>query len=237
LSNGKTLTLDELSANLSLENTRLVALSACESGEQASEPIPNAIGFPSAFLRIGVPAVLAASWKVSELSAVLLLSHFYSLIAEGYSIAESLQMAQVWLKNLTRSQAIEILQMWAEDCKTLPSVIPQSKLGSLSIARQELISISEELQNESDFLTAMLENLMQLTNSEVEPLILGELRSASGGRKWLLLEIWTTLLDKIKLGKEREGVEWTKDTLSKRLHHPWASVYHWGGFEATGAVF
>lgn len=237
LSHGNMLTMDDLSQNLSLENTRLVVLSACESGEQVSEPIPNATGFPSAFLRIGVPAVLAAPWKVSELSAVLLLTHFYTLIARDYSIAEALQMAQIWLKNLTRVQTIEILQTWAEDCKSLISVIPSSKQVSLSIARQGLMAISEELQDENNFLNILLENLSQLPDAEVEPFILGELQLSSGGRKNWLMEIWSTLWNKKEVGEEQQGAEWVKDTLSRKQKYLWNSVYYWGGFEATGAVF
>lgn len=237
LSNGKILTLDELSPNLSLDNTRLVVLSACESGEQVSEPAPNAIGFPSAFLRMGATAVLAATWKVSELSAVLLLSHFYAQLAQGHAIAEALQMAQLWLKNLTRAQTIEILQAWANDCKSLRSTIESSKWKSLSIARQQLIAIAEELQDEGNFLNALLENLTHLPDAGVEPVVLSELRLSTGGRKNWLLEIWSTLRDKIELGEDQQGAEWVKDTLSNKLHYPWASVYHWGGFEASGAVF
>jgi CHAT domain-containing protein len=237
LSDGKMLTMDELSQSLSLENTRLVVLSACESGEPASEPIPNAIGFPSAFLRMGVPAVLAAPWKVSELSTVLLLSHFYVQLAQNYSIAKALQMAQTWLKNLTGTETIEILQTWAEDCKSIVSVIPPSKRVSLSIARQQLIAILEELQDENNFLNSLLENLAQLPDAEVEPFVLGQLQLSSGGRENWLREIWSTLRDKIELGEEPQGVEWVKETLSRKLQYPWHSVYHWGGLEANGAVF
>ncbi len=98
---------------LDLRATRLVVLSACETGiTSARDPAQEFEGLFSAFLVAGAPAVLASLWPVEELSTALLVHRFYQyhLGDPGAGIAphppaEALGAAQRWLRSLPAREA------------------------------------------------------------------------------------------------------------------------------------
>jgi CHAT domain-containing protein len=112
------LTLTEVEAKLNLAQTRLVALSACETGlsEALGPRAEEYVGLPAGFLLAGAPAVVASLWAVDDLSTALLIRYFYLCHLhddpdrpdEGpLSPASSLRRAQRWLRDVTAKKLAE----------------------------------------------------------------------------------------------------------------------------------
>ncbi|OPX95692.1 MAG: CHAT domain protein [Syntrophorhabdus sp. PtaB.Bin006] len=97
------LTLARILTEPDLGATRLVVLSACETGlTDISESPDEYLGLPASFLQAGAPGVLSTLWPVDDLSTMLLMEHFYEgHIHGGFTPAESLRGAQLWLRDLS----------------------------------------------------------------------------------------------------------------------------------------
>ena len=122
LAPGKRLMLAD-AFQLPLNDYRLVTLSACESGLSDAEGISDEyIGFPHALLVAGAGALVTSLWAVGDLSTNLLMSAFYQSLHDackksdgkvpGGHIAEALQQAQLWLKNISVDRVVEIFDFW-----------------------------------------------------------------------------------------------------------------------------
>lgn len=83
---------------LDLRGTRLVTLSACETGERPDYG-EMSLAIAGAFLCAGAQAVLASLWAVDDHVAHMLMVHFYSALAEGQSASQSLRRAQQAIRN------------------------------------------------------------------------------------------------------------------------------------------
>lgn len=103
LADGRPLTLAEIIAKLDLKATRLVTLSACETGLTDIRLSPDEyLGLPAGFLQAGAPAVISTLWAVDDLSTMLLMEHFYQAhLQDHLPPAEALRQAQRWLRDLT----------------------------------------------------------------------------------------------------------------------------------------
>ncbi len=121
------LSLADIREQLRLEKTRLVSLSACETGLTNIEPgqADEYVGLPAGFLLAGAPAVVASLWRVDDLSTTLLMERFYRLYLHGdpaegdprpLPIAGALAEAQRWLRALGKAEAIaevcRLQEMW-----------------------------------------------------------------------------------------------------------------------------
>ncbi|MEZ4866942.1 MAG: CHAT domain-containing tetratricopeptide repeat protein [Caldilineaceae bacterium] len=104
----ETLTGQEIMDNLRL-NCNLVTLSACESGLNKVQRGDELYGLLRAFMYAGAPAIIATLWRVDERSTLIFAEKFYALIQQGKAYATALKAAQLYLKNLTRRAALEIL--------------------------------------------------------------------------------------------------------------------------------
>jgi CHAT domain-containing protein len=99
------LTLAEIEEKLDLSKTRLVTLSACETGlsEALGPRAEEYVGLPAGFLLAGAPAVVASLWAVNDLSTALLIERFYRYHLEArpdpLPPAEALRRAQQWLRD------------------------------------------------------------------------------------------------------------------------------------------
>ncbi|MDY7002886.1 MAG: CHAT domain-containing tetratricopeptide repeat protein [Cyanobacteriota bacterium] len=106
------LTLAEIFA-LDITQSRLVTLSACETGIADPNSISDEyVSLPSGFLFAGSPSVVSSLWEVSDISTSFLMMKFYENLQqfpqrESGSVALALNKAQKWLRNLT-----------SEDCQT-----------------------------------------------------------------------------------------------------------------------
>ena len=110
------LTLAEI-FELSLQQCRLVTLSACETGITDFNSLSDEyIGLPNGFLFAGSPSVVSSLWTVDELSTTFLMIKFYENLPESPQAGEvaiSLKQAQKWLRDLT----IEDLEKFLEQYK------------------------------------------------------------------------------------------------------------------------
>jgi CHAT domain-containing protein len=113
-------TAAEMREELRLERTRLVTLSACETGlvEVRRGLADEYIGLPSVLLEAGAQAVVASLWAVDDLATALLMRQFYAGWQQGaVPIAEALRRAQNWLRTRTRREVEaaldELDQIWA----------------------------------------------------------------------------------------------------------------------------
>ncbi len=98
--------LELLSENVDLRATRLVTLSACESGISDVHQLSNEfIGLPAGFLQAGSPAVISTLWSVDENSTAMLMERFYEKhLSEGISLSQAIREAQLWLRDVTRQE-------------------------------------------------------------------------------------------------------------------------------------
>jgi len=104
---GQKLTLSELIAELDFSASRLVTLSACETGMTDIRRSPDEyLGLPAGLLQAGVPAVVGTLWPVDDLATGLLLERFYrNLLGHAGSqplpAASALRAAQCWLRDVS----------------------------------------------------------------------------------------------------------------------------------------
>ncbi|MCC5946712.1 MAG: CHAT domain-containing protein, partial [Bernardetiaceae bacterium] len=84
--------------NLSLENTELVILSACETGLGDIQNGEGVFGLQRAFQQAGAKTVLMSLWKVSDEATQLLMSEFYKNLLAGKSKHVAFKAAQITLK-------------------------------------------------------------------------------------------------------------------------------------------
>ncbi|MEO8391858.1 MAG: CHAT domain-containing protein [Chloroflexota bacterium] len=110
------LTLGEIFRDVRLENARLVALSACETGMSDINDIAGEfVGLPSGFMHAGAPAILSTLWAVNDLSTAFLIEHFYrDHLINHLSPAKALRAAQLWLKKVTNRELAEYMRSQSE---------------------------------------------------------------------------------------------------------------------------
>lgn len=115
LGNQDRLTIQELQQLHSVANARLIVLSACQTSITEFHRLPNeAISIPSAFLAMGISAIVGSLWSVDDKSTSLLIREFYSnYMDRKKSVAAALRDAQVWLRDITRAEIGEIFKRQA----------------------------------------------------------------------------------------------------------------------------
>ena len=76
-----------------LINLELVVLSACSTGRAGDEGLADPEDIAEAFLRAGVPHVIASRWDVDSASTVALMNWTYRVLLRGESVPSALQDA------------------------------------------------------------------------------------------------------------------------------------------------
>ena len=84
--------------NLDLSRTRLVVLSACESGLGDIENGEGVYGLQRAFMVAGARNIITSLTKVDDAATSELMIHFYKKFTETNNVSESLRHAQLKLK-------------------------------------------------------------------------------------------------------------------------------------------
>jgi CHAT domain-containing protein/TPR repeat protein/predicted enzyme related to lactoylglutathione lyase len=94
--------------DLDLRASRLVVLSACETGITDFRTLSDEyIGLPSGFLVAGSSSVLCTLWSVSDLSTAFLLIEFYDRLKPDLTVALALKEAQNWLRTVTKKDLLD----------------------------------------------------------------------------------------------------------------------------------
>ena len=122
------LTGREIIDNLKL-NCDLVTLSACESGLSKVQRGDELYGLIRAFMYAGARAIIASLWRADERTTLIIGERFYQSLQDGASYATALKDAQIFLKNLTRREAVEILGRYLVN-EQGELVVGQSKSGA-----------------------------------------------------------------------------------------------------------
>ena len=87
------LTAEEIS-QLDLSNTKLVVMSACETGRGKVDPIDGVLGLQRAFKKAGVKSIVMSLWKVNDEATSLMMSCFYRHLTNGKERHEALELAR-----------------------------------------------------------------------------------------------------------------------------------------------
>lgn len=104
-----------MSSRFNLGVSRLVTLSACETGISEYRRSPDEyVGLSAGLLLAGAPAVISSLWAVEERATTLLMSEFFRRHVAGESPATALCAAQRWLASLTFT---ELSQWVSERCQ------------------------------------------------------------------------------------------------------------------------
>jgi CHAT domain len=100
---GARLSLDEIINHLVLDDTALVLLSACRSGQPDSVIPEESLDVGSMFLAAGARAVVATMWPVDELAATLFSWQLFLLWdwGSGLPLPAAVHAARLWLRDLT----------------------------------------------------------------------------------------------------------------------------------------
>jgi CHAT domain-containing protein len=95
------LTLADTIGHLDLSSSRLVTLSACETGLTDIHQAPDEyLGLPTGFLQAGSPSVVSTLWAVNDLSTMLLMERFYHHhLEDKLTPSGALRQAQRWLRD------------------------------------------------------------------------------------------------------------------------------------------
>lgn len=105
LAGGTDLTLATIISHLNLHGTRLVTLSACETGVMDVHMSPDEfLGLPAGFLQAGAAAVISTLWAVNDVSTMLLMERFYTTCLSTGSLSHALRDAQSWLRKVTAGE-------------------------------------------------------------------------------------------------------------------------------------
>jgi CHAT domain-containing protein/tetratricopeptide (TPR) repeat protein len=107
----------------------LVTLSACESGLSRVRRGDELVGFMRAFMVAGALALVSTLWRVDERSTRILMERFYQEIQDGVGFAEALKRAQLYLRDLTRQEAVNVLARFLAD-EILDSGMPSGESRS-----------------------------------------------------------------------------------------------------------
>ncbi len=89
-------------------NTKLVTLSACDTGMGDVVWNKSSIGLNRAFLFSGAENVIVSLWKVDDFSTTLLMIRFYELIAEGENVKDALSKSKMYIKNLSYNEIVSM---------------------------------------------------------------------------------------------------------------------------------
>jgi CHAT domain-containing protein/tetratricopeptide (TPR) repeat protein len=106
--------------------SKLIILSACETGQvQADDVLNDYLGLPGGFIVAGANAVIATLWRVEDLSTCLLLEKFFDLWDHsGQSTPQALTAAQQWLRDdVTVEYVTKKLRLWLEDATDMGRVL------------------------------------------------------------------------------------------------------------------
>lgn len=87
------LTAEEIS-NMDLSGTKLVVLSACDTGKGSINLTGRVNGLQEAFKMAGVESIVMSLWQVPDESTSLLMKEFYEALFNGFNRHDALKIAR-----------------------------------------------------------------------------------------------------------------------------------------------
>jgi len=99
--------------NLQLPNTKLVFLSACETGTGKISQSEGALSLSRAFAFAGCPNIVTSLWKAEDRSTAYITTKFYAYAEKGYTYTEALQKAKLDLLNDASMSQYHSPQYWS----------------------------------------------------------------------------------------------------------------------------
>lgn len=103
------LTAEEVLDKLEIRNCDLVILSACQTGLNHVQRGDELFGLMRAFMIAGASQLILTQWKVDQWSTRLIIEEFIRQTQPGVTIAEALHQSQLYLRELTRDEVLELL--------------------------------------------------------------------------------------------------------------------------------
>lgn len=100
---------------LRLQSTRLMLVSACESGLSEIVVPEEKASLPAGLMLSGIAGVVASLWAVNDRSTMLLMVRFHELMAAGKPPCAALRAAQRWLRDNTTAELARWAARRAED--------------------------------------------------------------------------------------------------------------------------
>lgn len=88
-------------------NSRLVILSACETGLGMLSTGDEMIGLSRAFIYAGTPAIIVSLWPVEDATTAILMTRMHQYYSAGYRIQEALSYAQRDMMNCNFTPSVE----------------------------------------------------------------------------------------------------------------------------------
>ncbi len=85
-------------SNLSLTNTKLVVLSACETGLGDIKGSEGVFGLQRSFKAAGADYLLMSLWKVPDAETAMFMQYFYEKLFDGHSILNAFHKTQDYMK-------------------------------------------------------------------------------------------------------------------------------------------
>jgi CHAT domain-containing protein/tetratricopeptide (TPR) repeat protein len=100
--------------NLKLNKTKLVILSACQTGTGKLTKGEGLVSLSRAFMYAGCPNILSSLWKTDDKSTSWLIQRFYKYLNKGFSNEEALQKAKIdYLKSNEIEKRFKSPNYWA----------------------------------------------------------------------------------------------------------------------------
>jgi CHAT domain-containing protein len=99
--------------NLSLEHTRLVVLSACETGAGRVERSEGTLSLSRAFMYAGCPSIVTTLWNAHDESSAYIAKRLHHYLRKGTSTDVALQQAKLDYFESDQSKAYDHPYYWA----------------------------------------------------------------------------------------------------------------------------
>jgi tetratricopeptide (TPR) repeat protein len=116
------LTLSMIMSFSRLEHARLIVLSACESSLTDLRLYNENLGFPGWLMVSGAAGIVSTLWPVSSWPTTLLIHRLYlNLVTGRHEPAEALRLAQLWLRDATRSDVANVYEAWMQSSEAVRS--------------------------------------------------------------------------------------------------------------------
>ncbi|WP_081620191.1 CHAT domain-containing protein [Arthrobacter sp. 162MFSha1.1] len=122
------ISLTELVTDGDFSGTHLAVLSACETGlPDVFHSGEEFVSFPGALLQAGASSVISSLWPVSDVSTCLLMSKFYEEWASGAPVDAALHNACLWLRNATKPNLLDYVNLAALGFESDPEYVELKK--------------------------------------------------------------------------------------------------------------